>query len=265
MTATKLALAAAIALALGAAALPRARAADEGAKLARHAYPELGFEIDVPPKWSETPEKSGVKWELEDKAWAFELTFQSQRKALDSVEQNLTRTAELNKWTIVEGPTRITIDDCPATRMLVEIPRRLPQRELFTVIDEPQGTYLLTYGDLATDFDRPAFEAIVATFHHIPIAAPREAASGPTPTATPPPAPTPSTAGGPLPTEVQHEWGCPACNKIWPRGDKFCRDCGGKNGPLPVKVWGCASCKKLYQENEKFCPDCGSKLGFYMK
>jgi hypothetical protein len=224
-------------------------------------YEAFKFSLSVPAAWSETAQPNGVKWEVEGKAAACEVTYFQVRRDLADVEKKLRGKAAANNWKFVAEPTHPKIDGCPAFYMLVDTPvpdapDEGPVRQLFVVIDAPGATYLLTYGDLMNDFDRDTIERVANSFK-------RKGAAPPPP--TPPTASNPPDAGQPPAGEVA--WGCPACNKPYPQNFKFCGDCGGKCGPLApakpktVTVFGCAACKKEWPAGTKFCGDCGAKNG----
>ena len=238
-------------VALAALALP-ARAADE---LEPHAFPDLKCTISVPKSWVEWHDKRGVKWEVENSSSRCELMVFEPRKDLADVERNLRAKTAEKKWKLVDEPVISLVNGCKTLQMTVDLPSNYPLRQLFTVIDEADATYMITYGDLKADFDRKLIDQIVASFKR---SGAHEGGSGPTATATPDAGVKPA-AGEP----VSPDWGCAACKKAWPRSLKFCGDCGAKNATLEPekKHYGCASCKKDWPESMKFCGECGAKNG----
>ena len=47
---------------------------------------------------------------------------------------------------------------------------------------------------------------------------------------------------------------CPSCQKMNPKGQKFCSECGGALSAI------CPSCKTSVPFGKKFCPECGSPM-----
>ncbi|HVY60574.1 MAG TPA: zinc ribbon domain-containing protein [Planctomycetota bacterium] len=243
----------ALALAAALAAWP-ARAGDEAA-LEPHADDALKFQISIPAEWKETKAKqpNTAKWIVEDREVTCEVTAYKERNDLAAIEQNLKAKAQADGWKDVDGPKRVKVDGCEAIYFLFELPsaNRFPARQLFVVVQEPSANYVITYGDLARQFDRELADRIAFSFKC--TGAPELPGAGPTATTATAAAATPAAAG--------ESWGCPACKKPWPQSQKFCGDCGGKNGPLYVekKHWGCPTCKKDWPETMKFCGECGAK------
>lgn len=243
-------LAAAAFAAVAGTAAPAARAQEEpkeaATALVMREYPAFKFKMEIPKIWQETVVEKGVKWlsGAAGQAATCEITYWSDRRDLEQIEKNLRGTAEAKSWTFVDPPKRMKVDDNPAFHMLVDIPSDEPIRQVFIVIDAPQATYLITYGDLASEFNRELIDRVVGSFRRHEGGDASGTVSGGQ-----------ATAGD--------NWGCVVCQKAWATNVKFCGDCGAKNGPLAPekKKFGCATCKKEWPESQKFCGECGASTG----
>lgn len=52
---------------------------------------------------------------------------------------------------------------------------------------------------------------------------------------------------------------CPNCKAVNPKGQKFCKECGGKLGKM------CPHCGAFIDEDVKFCPECGKTISDEIK
>lgn len=220
-------------------------------------YPEFHFSLAVPADWADEVHESGVKWDSPSSALAGEVQVFVPRRDLDGVERNLRAKAASERWTLVDDPRRAEVGGRPAFLLVADVPREKVARELLVVIDAPNGTYLLHYGDAPGAFDRALLDRVVASFKLLPSAAAPAPAS---PTADP-------TGAYPPPAR----FGCKACGRLWPEWYKYCGDCGAKTTLVPdpdeakdgqAKRWGCAPCGgRDWPAEQRFCGECGARNG----